>query len=222
MFVWVCPAELRNRVRLWLAGCVLKGASLRLCSEKEREHGEGGSESTSECAGVRAEKEKRGRFVLRWQGWKERRASARLFEAHSFSHLSCSPPSARVQPSPSNLDFSSPSLAGTFQKKNQNIPFTHTLHTGRAWSSSPRWWWVSSFCFSCLVSFSFWFCSWNKRWKGKVSACSNLRLFRWDLVERAAWRLGEQCVRVQGVEQEKESERLRALTQSRVTQIIVS
>ncbi len=82
MFVWVCPAELRNRVRLWLAGCVLKGPSLRLCSEKEREHGEGGSKSTSECAGVRAEKEKRGRFVLRWQGWKERRANARLFEAH--------------------------------------------------------------------------------------------------------------------------------------------
>ncbi|XP_073675244.1 calcineurin-binding protein cabin-1 [Garra rufa] len=64
------------------------GASLRLCTEKEREHGEGGRESTSERAGVRAEKEKRGRFVLRWQSWKERRASACLFEAHSFSHLS--------------------------------------------------------------------------------------------------------------------------------------
>lgn len=35
-------------------------------------------------------------------------------------------------------------------------------------------------------------------------------------------KVGAQCVRVQGVEQEKESERLRALTLSRVTQIIVS
>lgn len=129
MFVWVWAEKQRLSLIGWLRS---EGA----VSPPVYREGEGGRESTSERTGVRAEKEKRGRFVLRWQGWKERRASDSLFEAHSFSHLSFSPPFARVQPTPSSLDYSSPSLAGAFKKKRKKRKSKHPIYSHTSYRQS--------------------------------------------------------------------------------------
>lgn len=176
--VCLCGCGLRNRDFLWLAGCVLKGPSLRLCTEKEREGGRArvsalGSEQRKRSVGVLfcdGRAGKRGERAIVCLRHTRSAISPFLLPSHACSPLPQAWTTARL--------LSLEHLKKKEKKENQNIPFTHTLHTGRAWSSSPRWWWVSSFCFSCLVSFSFYFCSWNKRWKGKASGCSYLRLWK--------------------------------------------